>query len=151
MEVLVIKNEIKLMYLKILKWLGISSSFLGYIAGSDKLPPPLEEKDEIESYQKDIEEISKSINSYKNTKESYLNDVSIPFARLLSYEKKLTKISSKRWHEFAKEKDAMLIHFLHPIHKLSDDMHRICTSLYTKDLLNHVCSYLHIGYFYDYS
>ena len=48
MEVLVIKNEIKLMYLKILKWLGISSSFLGYIAGSDKLPPPLEEKDEIE-------------------------------------------------------------------------------------------------------
>ena len=48
MEVLVIKNEIKLMYLKILKWLGISSSFLGYIAVSDKLPPPLEEKDEIE-------------------------------------------------------------------------------------------------------
>ena len=110
-----------------------------------------EEKVEIESYQKDIEEISKSINSYKNTKESYLNDVSIPFARLLSYEKKLTKISSKRWHEFAKEKDAMLIHFLHPIHKLSDDMHRICASLYTKDLLNHVCSYLHIGYFYDFN
>ena len=45
----------------------------------------------------------------------------------------------------------MLIHFLHPIHKLSDDMHRICASLYTKDLLNHVCSYLHIGYFYDFN
>ena len=52
MEVLIIKKEIKLMYLKILKWLGINNSFLGYIAGTDKLPPPLEERDEYELLKK---------------------------------------------------------------------------------------------------
>lgn len=52
MEVFIIKKEIKLMYLKILKWLGINDSFLGYIAGADKLPPPLEERDELELLKK---------------------------------------------------------------------------------------------------
>lgn len=52
MEVLIIKKEIKLMYLKILKWFGIDNSFLGYIAGTDKLPPPLEERDEFELLKK---------------------------------------------------------------------------------------------------
>lgn len=52
MEVLVIKKEIRLMYLKILKWLGVNEDFVGYIAGTDKLPPPLEESDEHELLKK---------------------------------------------------------------------------------------------------
>lgn len=109
-----------------------------------------EECNKIKSYLSDIDDISKSINSYKYTKESYLKDVSIPFSRLLKYEKELTKISEKRWHEFALEKEAMLIHFMDPINKPSDDMSRICTSLYTKKLLKHICSFMHIGYLYDF-
>ncbi len=41
-----IKNEIKLTYIKLLRWLGLGDSFLCYIAGSDKLPAPLEEEEE---------------------------------------------------------------------------------------------------------
>lgn len=48
MEVFKIKKELKSIYLKILKWLGIKEPFIGYIAGTDKLPPPLEERDEHE-------------------------------------------------------------------------------------------------------
>lgn len=48
MEVFKIKKEIRSIYLKILKWLGIKEPFIGYIAGTDKLPPPLEERDEYE-------------------------------------------------------------------------------------------------------
>lgn len=48
MEVFKIRKEIKNIYLKILKWLGIKEPFIGYIAGTDKLPPPLEERDEHE-------------------------------------------------------------------------------------------------------
>ena len=44
-----IKNEIKLIYLKLLNWLGLeNNSFLGYIAGADKLPAPLDEDKEKE-------------------------------------------------------------------------------------------------------
>ena len=44
-----IKNEFKIIYLKILNWLGIdNSSFFGYIAGADKLPAPLDEDKEKE-------------------------------------------------------------------------------------------------------
>lgn len=48
MEVFEIKREIRNIYLKILKWLGVKEPFVGYIAGTDKLPPPLEERDEYE-------------------------------------------------------------------------------------------------------
>lgn len=48
MEVFKIKNEIKLLYYKILKWLGVEDNFLGYIAGPEKLPAPLSEVDEKE-------------------------------------------------------------------------------------------------------
>ncbi len=48
MEVFNIKNEFKLLCYKILKWLGIKDGFVGYISGADKLPPPLEERDEKE-------------------------------------------------------------------------------------------------------
>lgn len=50
------------MYLKILRWLGINKSFLGYIAGADKLPPPLEEGDEYELLKK----LKKNDKSAKN-------------------------------------------------------------------------------------
>ena len=68
MEVFIIKNEIKLIYLKILKWLGIGNSFLGYIAGADKLPPPLEERDEMELLKKlkDKDKDAKNILVEKN-------------------------------------------------------------------------------------
>ena len=42
-----IKEEIKLVYLKILRWLGLGDSFLYYIAGNDKLPAPLSEEEEL--------------------------------------------------------------------------------------------------------
>ena len=49
LEVFKIKNEIKLIYLKLLNWLGLeNNSFLGYIAGADKLPAPLDEEREKE-------------------------------------------------------------------------------------------------------
>ncbi len=41
-------EEIRLTYLKLLRWLGLDNSFLYYIAGSDKLPAPLDEKEENE-------------------------------------------------------------------------------------------------------
>lgn len=43
-----IKKEIKLLYFKVLKWLGIDESYMYYIAGNDKLPAPLSEKEEYE-------------------------------------------------------------------------------------------------------
>ena len=42
-----IKEEIKLVYLKLLRWLGLGDSFLYYIAGNDKLPAPLSEEEEL--------------------------------------------------------------------------------------------------------
>ncbi len=42
-----IREEIKLVYLKILRWLGLGDSFLCYIAGNDKLPAPLTEEEEL--------------------------------------------------------------------------------------------------------
>lgn len=42
-----IREEIKLVYLRLLRWLGLGDSFLCYIAGSDKLPAPLNEEDEL--------------------------------------------------------------------------------------------------------
>ena len=47
-EVFNIKNEIQLLYFKLLKWLGVQNSFLGYIAGPDKLPAPLNVDEESE-------------------------------------------------------------------------------------------------------
>ena len=41
-------DEIKLKYVKLLHWLGLGDSFLCYIAGADKLPAPLGEKEEKE-------------------------------------------------------------------------------------------------------
>ena len=41
-----IVKDIKSIYLKLLKWLGLNESFLGYIAGPDKLPAPLSVEDE---------------------------------------------------------------------------------------------------------
>ena len=43
-----IKEEIRLVYLRVLKWFGLEDSFLYYIAGNDKLPAPLSEKEEYE-------------------------------------------------------------------------------------------------------
>ncbi len=43
-----LKEELKLKYIKLLRWLGLGDSFLCYIAGADKLPAPLEEKEEKE-------------------------------------------------------------------------------------------------------
>ena len=43
-----IKKEIKLFYLKMLKLFGLDESFMYYIAGNDKLPAPLSEKEEYE-------------------------------------------------------------------------------------------------------
>ena len=47
-----IKQEIKLVYLKLLRWLGLGDSFLYYIAGSDKLPAPLSEEEEYKLLEK---------------------------------------------------------------------------------------------------
>ena len=43
-----LKEEIKMKYIKLLHWLGLGDSFLYYIAGADKLPAPLDEKEEKE-------------------------------------------------------------------------------------------------------
>lgn len=47
-----IKKEIKLIYLKILKWLGAEENFIGYIAGPEKLPAPLSDLEESELIKK---------------------------------------------------------------------------------------------------
>ena len=109
------------------------------------------EKSVIETYMNDINSIYDSINSYSGTKESYLNDVSKPFERLLAYEKELTKIVSKRYQEFAAYNDAKLIHFLSDDYVLSDNMNKICTSLFNDKLKGHVCSFRHTGYLYDFN
>ncbi len=44
--------KIKKIYLKVLKMLGFSEEEMYYIAGNDKLPPPLEEKEELELLEK---------------------------------------------------------------------------------------------------
>ena len=41
-----IKRDLKLVYARILKVLGLEDSFLHYIAGADKLPAPLSEEEE---------------------------------------------------------------------------------------------------------
>ena len=43
-----IKEEIRLVYLRLLRWLGINDSYVHYIAGNDKLPAPLSEEEEYE-------------------------------------------------------------------------------------------------------
>ena len=45
-------DKLKNVYLKVLKMLGISENEIHYIAGSDKLPAPLSEKEEMELLEK---------------------------------------------------------------------------------------------------
>ena len=57
-----IKEEIRLVYLKLLRWLGFNDSYVHYIAGNDKLPAPLSEEEEYElfPYRQDISQVRQS-------------------------------------------------------------------------------------------
>ena len=69
-----IKNEIQLLYFKLLKWLGVKSSFLGYIAGPDKLPAPL-----------NIDEESQLIDRLNNNDREAINTLIEKNLRLVVY------------------------------------------------------------------
>ena len=74
MEVFKIKNEIQLLYFKLLKWLGVKSGFLGYIAGPDKLPAPL-----------NIDEESQLIDRLNNNDREAINTLIEKNLRLVVY------------------------------------------------------------------
>lgn len=87
-----------------------------------------------------------SVSQDTMTQDIYLNVIHKEFHKLVTIEKELSFISERIWKQYFENRNAKFVHALSGAIVLSDQMPKICTTLYLDDLAT--IPYGHTGYEY---